>query len=698
MVVGSALLGFGLGFGDLEMKEVMSSFDIAAITLELEQNIIGKHLDNIYQLSEKTFLIKIRPGDLNLILQIEKRMHLTKYSVKTPQAPSQLCMALRKYLSNGKIKGVGQHEFERVVMFTVQTREGNFKLVAEIFKRGNLILIDPEDKILHSTRYMKMRDRNIIRGERFRHAPSTGVNPLKARFEDIAQLKQIERIEVVKALAKTFAIGGQYAEEILARANVTKETRADELSQTQLKAIYESATSLAAPLVQCRIEPCIVLEKDGKPIDVTPIPLKLYENYQVKHYPSFNEAVDRYFSEYAAEIEKTEMKLRLSKKTQELKRILAMQEKQFKELQEVVERSRKIGDIIYVHLNEIQQLLESVTQRKKGGKAWREIEESIKQEAVEGKKPEAYLHSIYLKTQELIMQIDGVQFSIGLRQRAQDRAAEYYTRAKRAAGKIHGLQVSMREVSEKLEALEKEAEKTIEKFPTPTRKPERAWYEKFYWFKSSEGYLVLAGRDATTNEQLIKRYTEPHDMVLHADIHGAPFVVVKTEGRTPGEESIKQAAEAAVSRSKAWASGIGSGDAYWVKPEQLSSSAPPGEYLAKGMFMVNGPRNYLRGVELRLAVGAVEKEGQIQLIGGPTEAVRSQTSRYVEIVPGKTPASKLSKQILYELATKAPQRLGEEIRRIELNEVQKFIPAGRGEILRRSDEAPSHKHLKAILH
>jgi len=681
MVVERTLLG--VGFGDLEMKELMSSFDIAAITLELEQNIIGKHLDNIYQLSEKTFLVKIRPGDLNLIIQIEKRIHLTKYAVKAPRAPTQFCMALRKYLSDGKIIDVGQHEFERIVTFTIQTREGNFKLIAEMFKRGNLILLDPEDKILHSTRYLKMRDRNIIRGERFRHAPSTGVNPLKARLEDISKLEQIEPTETVKALTKILPIGGQYAEEILARASVTKETRTDELSQTQLKAIYESVTSLAARLAQRRTEPCIVFEKDGRPIDVTPIPLKLYENYQVKHYPSFNEAADRYFSEYTAEIEKTEMKQRLSKKTEELKRILAMQEKQLKELQQVVERSRKIGDIIYVHLNEIQQLLESVTQRKKGGKAWKEIEESIKQEAVEGKKPEAYLYSIDPKTQELMMQIDGVQFSLGLRQRAQDRAAEYYTRAKRAARKMHGLEMSMREVNEKLKVLEKEAEITIEKFPTLTRKPERPWYEKFFWFKSSEGYLVLAGRDATTNEQLIKRYTEPHDIVLHADVHGAPFVVIKTEGRMPGEDSIKEAAEAAVSRSKAWASGIGSGDAYWVKPEQLSSSAPPGEYLAKGMFMVSGSRNYLKGVELRLAVGAVEKEGQIQLIGGPTDAVKSQTSRYVEIVPGKTPALKLSKQIIYELATKAPQRVGEEIRRLELNEIQKFIPAGRGDILRR---------------
>lgn len=31
------------------------------------------------------------------------------------------------------------------------------------------------------------------------------------------------------------------------------------------------------------------------------------------------------------------------------------------------------------------------------------------------------------------------------------------------------------------------------------------WFEKFNWFISSEGYLVLSGRDAQQNEILIKR-------------------------------------------------------------------------------------------------------------------------------------------------------------------------------------------------
>lgn len=58
-----------------------------------------------------------------------------------------------------------------------------------------------------------------------------------------------------------------------------------------------------------------------------------------------------------------------------------------------------------------------------------------------------------------------------------------------------------------------------------TRKP--FWFEKFHWFISSDNYLVLAGRDAAQNENLIKRYFRRHDIYVHADVHGASSVIVK---------------------------------------------------------------------------------------------------------------------------------------------------------------------------
>ena len=57
------------------------------------------------------------------------------------------------------------------------------------------------------------------------------------------------------------------------------------------------------------------------------------------------------------------------------------------------------------------------------------------------------------------------------------------------------------------------------------RKP--VWFEKFHWFVSSGGLLVLAGRDARQNELLVKRYLRASDLYVHADVHGAASLVIR---------------------------------------------------------------------------------------------------------------------------------------------------------------------------
>jgi predicted ribosome quality control (RQC) complex YloA/Tae2 family protein len=57
------------------------------------------------------------------------------------------------------------------------------------------------------------------------------------------------------------------------------------------------------------------------------------------------------------------------------------------------------------------------------------------------------------------------------------------------------------------------------------RKP--FWFEKFYWFISSENFLVISARDSQQNEMLIKKYTRKDDIVFHTQIQGSAFTVVK---------------------------------------------------------------------------------------------------------------------------------------------------------------------------
>jgi predicted ribosome quality control (RQC) complex YloA/Tae2 family protein len=585
-------------------------------------------------------------------------------------------MSLRKRLVGGKILDVKQHEFERIVTLEIKTALETFSLIIEAFKRGNLILADSSGRIVLALNYVKMRDRNIIRGEVFKHAPLTGLNPLKVTYDDLSKLRNAGPIEVVKALVDSFAIGGLYAEEILSRAGIDKKTPVNNLSDAQLDAIYNSLKTLTSALTAEKMKPCIVLDENGKPIDVTPFPLTTYEGFKLNFYASFNEASDIYFSELAAEMEEGRLREAQLKRLDELKRILSMQEKRLRDLNEAVVENRKIGDVIYMHLNEIKQLIDGILQRKLSGKNWDEIKAYIDESRQIGKKPEAYVKNIEPEKMRLVMSIDNVEFTLNLKRKPQLEAAEYYRKARRARDKLAGLEKSIEEIKMKLKGIAGE----VKKAPPLRKKPERAWYEKFHWANSSEGYLIIAGKDAGTNELLIKRHMEPHDLAFHADIHGAPFVLIKTSGRMPGQKTIIEAAQMAASYSKAWKQGLNSIDVFWVKPEQISKKAPSGEFLGRGMFMIHGPRNYLKGVELRLAIGIAEHDGQVKVIGGPTSAIKNQTQVYVEIAPGKIQAAKLARQIIYKLYEKAPEKLKESIRKIEVADVQNFIPAGKGNL------------------
>jgi len=209
---------------------------------------------------------------------------------------------------------------------------------------------------------------------------------------------------------------------------------------------------------------------------------------------------------------------------------------------------------------------------------------------------------------------------------------------------------------------------------------EKYWFERFHWAKSSEDFLIVGGRDASTNEILIKRHLDPDDLVFHADIAGAPFVILKTLGKTPSAQTIFEAAQLAASYSRGWREGWTSLDVYWIRPGQVSKQAPSGEYLSRGMFVIRGSKNYIRDVPLHLSIGIVEEEGNLSIIGGPAASIDAHAHYKVDITPGRQPSGKIAKMIRTGLAAKATNELQRKISKLKIELIQRFIPAGKSEI------------------
>jgi predicted ribosome quality control (RQC) complex YloA/Tae2 family protein len=661
----------------------MTSFDIAALTPELNQLIKDARIDNIYQTNSFTLLLKLRRPNqprLHLLIEAGKRLHLTSYVLKKPQKPSAFCMALRKHLRNGEIKRIHQHEFERIIIMEVSKKEGDFQLISELFGDGNIILVDPENRILQALTYRRMRDRNILRGEAFQHPPPSGRNPLKQTRQDFNEIKKLGQLEIVKALTKFLSIGGPYAEEILLRAQVDKKSPYDSLAEHELDRIFDQLQQILFIINAGNLEPRIIINEGGEGIDVTPVPLKKHAQFNQKKYEQFNEALDDYYMEMTVEEEVVETAKGVEQKIARQQRILQRQQKALEDLKGQIERNKDIGNLIYLHLGDLQSLLQKIMDEKRSGKRWEEIISSIENEKKTGQIPESHFHS--LKPPKLILNVSvgNTIFPLNLRRSIQANATKYYTRAKKAEKKLKGAEKALRETQAKIEEHKQQIGRVKENRKPLAKRRKKAWYEKFRWFYSSDGFLVLGGRDATTNEILIKKHMELRDIVFHADILGAPFVLIKTGGKTPPERTIRESAQLAASYSRAWREMLSAVDVYWVTPEQVNKSPPSRQYLKKGAFMIHGSKNFVRGVPLRVAIGVKMKKEETIVVGGPVEATANQTKISVEIIPGERKSSELAKRIRQAWAGRVSETSKKKILQIPLEEIQRLIPLGRGKI------------------
>lgn len=234
-----------------------------------------------------------------------------------------------------------------------------------------------------------------------------------------------------------------------------------------------------------------------------------------------------------------------------------------------------------------------------------------------------------------------MRITLDLKKAVEQNAADYYEKAKKAKKKLEGAKKALEESRKKLaQLMEKKKVEEERKTALQERKKEKKWHEKFRWFISSEGFLMVGGRDATTNEILIKKHTEANDVVFHTDMAGSPFFIIKTEGKTPGKETMQEAATATASFSRAWRMGLSVLEVFHVTPEQVSKKTKAGEYMGKGAFMIYGKTSYTTA-ELKLAAGLYDGKAMC----GPTSAVAKNCLKYVEIIPGKEKASDTAKKI-----------------------------------------------------
>ncbi len=660
------------------LLEAMSSLDIAVIVSELSKILVGGRIRNIYQI-DGIFIFRIRAGceDFHLLVEPGRRIHLTWYDRVKPRFPPPFCMTLRKHLNHGRILSMQQYDFDRVVMLSIGLAENKASLVFELFGDGNIILLDGGGKIIAAEKYASMKDRDILPKKEYFFPPSRGRDPRSMSFEEFREVLTKDKRSVAAALVRSISIGGVLAEEVCVRGGIDKERDVGSLSDEEVHALFKALTEILEEAVGGKGSPSILFRGEEAVI-VSPVKLKTYsgEGFLWRNFESFNRAADEFYSkkeELRVEEEKGK------KKREEEDRFQRMLEAQRENLQRMIEdeeRYRRYGNLLYENIYTVSQLLEAVISARKKNYSWQEIEKKIR--SVKERNPVAKIFAgVKPREGRILVELDEEIIPLDIKLSAVENANSFYEKAKKATAKAERIKKVIEETLKKMEEV-KEKEREVQFMLRRRRK--KKWYEVYRWMVSSDGFLVLGGKDAKSNIALYKRM-EPKDIFFHAEVHGAPVVIIKTEGRTCPEGTLKEAAQFAVSYSRAWKEHLLQADAYWVYPDQVSETPPSGEYLPKGGLMIKGKRNYLRNVPLELSVGVIKEEDEVKVIAGAPSAVSKKTSIFAKIKPGGLPSSKLAEAIRSILAKKAPQELAEIILKIPLDEFQSVLPPGEGEII-----------------
>ncbi len=622
--------------------KAMSNVDVYAICKELGEKLKDARVQKAYQPTKDTVLIRFHvpsKGRVDVVFQAGLRVHSTQYPPQNPKVPPNFPMLLRKYIKGGSVTSVSQHNFDRIMRIDIQ-KEHKFSLVIELFAKGNIILLDEDDQIILPLKRKLWQDRKITSKEEYKYPPERGINPLEIGENELKELFQNSDRDIIRTLAGN-GLGGLYAEEIALRSGIDKKRNAADVTDEEIEAIYGAMTEIFKPLKTYDFHPQII---SGEKEDVLPLDLQMYSDYPKENYDTFNEAADEFYSSIVGEDIVQVHDEVWSGKVGKYEKRLKIQLETLDKFNKTIKETKIKGEAIYSNYQEIQNIIDIITHARETH-SWLEIIDIVKK-AKKAKTEGLDIIESIDKLGILTLNLDGIRVNIDTTVGIPENTEVYYNKGKKAKKKIRGVNIAIEKTQEEIRKAESKREIEMEKVIVPQKrvKKELKWYEKLRWFLTSDGLLVIGGRDATTNEMVVKKHMEPKDIYFHSDIHGAASVVLKAgEGDIP-ETSINQAAAFSACFSSAWSKGLGSADVYWVNPDQVSKTPQSGEFLTKGAFIIRGSRNYIRGLPLTLSIGKVDYEGE-RIMAGPPEAVSHYTDNFSTVKPGYTKKEEIAMQI-----------------------------------------------------
>lgn len=633
------------------MKKEMSSFDVRSIVNEM-MSLKGAHMDKIFQWGPNVlFRINVQgQGKRDIFFKDGRWLYLPGNKPETPMAPQSFATFLRKYLDNARIGDTVQTGFDRVVSMEVLKADHDYRIIFEMFGGGNVLLVE-DGKIVNCLIHRTMKDRSVRPGEDY-IMPKPRFDPTSSPFIEFTEIVKASGSDTVRTLATGINLGGQYAEEVCARAGIDKGTKTSELSDDSIQLLYECMKGVVSELTDGT--GAILYRSDDGIVDISPIEMTVYNRLRSERYDTVSKAIDRLMTETAeteelgyVDPEVLKLRKRIEKQTDTVEQYL-----------ESAEDYRTKADAVYTNYGRIAELLTVLSQQSQR-LTWEKL--------TEGAMKIPFVDSIEPQKNSVIASFDNTKIPLDYTKNIDANASDLYGKGKEMGEKAGRAQAALEESIEVLKRKEAGMERTKVAMANRAQPTKQYWFDRYKWFIAPSGRMVIAGKDAHTNDNIVKKHLKDDDVYVHADLHGAPSTILK-KGLDAPNEDLREACNYALAQSKAWVAALTDGSAYWVYTDQVSKTPQAGEFVPRGAFIIRGKRNYEYHLPIRLAVGEIIFEGNRKVMCAPLDSMKALSKKYFVIGPGRGKAGRTAAVMAKEL-------------QVPEEEVSRILPPGDSEII-----------------
>lgn len=543
------------------------------------QELIGGRVEKIYQPSREEIVISIRKKKLYISANASSaRVHITQKQPDNPQTPPMFCMLLRKKIGSGRLIEIRQDGLERILFFDFECVNElgdlvKITLACEIMGRcSNLIIISDDGKIIDSIKRVDeemSRERIVLPGMRYTLPPRDDrLNFLTADPETIVtKLRETNSAELSKALIHVFeGISPILAREWTFFAGHGNHLQSDTIDGDQLDRLLYIIKKTREQLVKGECCFSVASTKEGILKDFSFIRLNQFGILMyTKEISTACELLDYFYCERDRAVRTKQrandlFKLLVNLTERTSRRISAQKQ----ELSECAEKDyyKLCGDLISANMYCI----------KKGDLS-------------------ATVVNFYDENNpEIIIELD-------VRKTPSQNAQHYYSEYKKCVTAEEKLAVQIAKGEEELQYLDSvfdaltraEYENDIIQLRLELR--EQGYIKSGgnksklpkalppIEYKSSDGYTILVGRNNHQNDQLSLKFAEKSDIWLHTQNITGSHVIVVTDGDTPPDRTIEEAAIIAAFNSKGRSSDLVPVDYCLAKYVKKPSGAKPGKVI-----------------------------------------------------------------------------------------------------------------------